>query len=205
MTTIDEKLSIYEVLHKIQKSIIVPKEKYNSHGKFHYRTCEQIIDGAKKVMPEGATLLLADEPFFLEGRFYIKATTTFSFKGDSISCSGYAREPENQTGMNASQLTGSASSYARKYALSGLLALDNNTDIDALDNGNHLDEKDKTKQDDFIEIDQFENIVSLIDETKSDAAKMCEYLGIEAIKYIPKSKYDSVISLLERKKKEGQQ
>jgi hypothetical protein len=121
-----------KTLLEIQKKIKVPKNQFNSFGKYNYRSCEDIIEGVKPVLAEcGYWLTLSDEVVMLGNRYYFKATATISNGKDSHSCTSFAREEESKKGMDASQISGTASSYARKYALNGLFAIDDAKDSDA--------------------------------------------------------------------------
>ena len=122
---------ITETLHKIQTSLVAPKNQFNSFGKYKYRSCEDILEGLKKVLKDHkAAVLLEDEIVDVGGRIYVKATATLRAGDESISASAYAREELEKKGMSESQITGSASSYARKYALNGLFAIDDTKDAD---------------------------------------------------------------------------
>ena len=127
-------MNIYEKLSKLQARISVPKSRFNSFGNYHYRSLEDIFEAIKKPLEEiKLALLMADDIAVSEGRFYIKATATLintEKPSEVISVSAFAREVDIKKGMDPSQITGAASSYARKYALSGLLLLDDNQDAD---------------------------------------------------------------------------
>lgn len=129
---------IYQKLNRLQTELKAPKGQYNSFGKYHYRSCEDIMEAVKPFLRElGLVLLLGDEMAQVGGRYYVKATATLvdAESGESVAAEAYAREEEVKKGMDASQITGSASSYARKYALSGLLGLDDTKDSDATSRG----------------------------------------------------------------------
>lgn len=123
-----------EILKRIlavQTQLVAPKSQFNSFGKYKYRRAEDILEALKPLLKEQElTLLIADEPFFIEGRFYIKATATVCYGDESVSTVAYAREGDNKTGMDPAQVTGATSSYARKYALGGLFCIDDNADPD---------------------------------------------------------------------------
>lgn len=119
-------------LQKIQAELKVPKSQLNKFGGYSYRSCEDIVEAAKIVLSKyGYILTISDEIVEVGGRIYVKATATISDGSESISTSAFAREPETQKGMSDSQVTGAASSYARKYALNGLFAIDDTADSDA--------------------------------------------------------------------------
>ena len=132
-------MNIYEKLAAIQKEISVPKNNVNEYGKYNYRSCEDILAAVKPLLEKtGTVLTLDDEIVLVNERYYIKATATLlsvdDGKLDTITNCAYAREEEVKKGMDASQITGSCSSYARKYALAGLFLLNGEKDADARDN-----------------------------------------------------------------------
>lgn len=130
------KKNIYGALADIQVKLNAPKGQYNSFGKYKYRSCEDILAAVKPLLTANdCTLTLSDDVVMVGNRTYIKATATLSIDGgESVSTTAYAREEEGKKGMDASQVTGAASSYARKYALNGLFAIDDMVDSD---NGNN--------------------------------------------------------------------
>lgn len=122
---------VFTVLEKIQKSLNAPKDKYNSYGSYFYRSCESIIEAAKKVYAdEHVVLNLSDRIELVGARYYVVSTATLKSLVDnsSYSVEAWAREPDSRKGMDESQVTGSSSSYARKYALNGLFAIDDSRD-----------------------------------------------------------------------------
>ncbi len=124
-------MKIYGTLSQIQASLKAPKGQFNSFGKYKYRSCEDIVEAIKPLLVKPkAALLLSDEVVMIGDRVYIKATATLQAESESVSVCGYAREPEIKKGMDVSQVTGACSSYARKYALNGLFAIDDAADPD---------------------------------------------------------------------------
>lgn len=118
-------------LLKIQIELKAPKNQYNSFGEYRYRSCEDILEAVKPLLKEtNSVLLLSDEITEVGERIYVKATATLKDKKDSISVSAFAREVEEKKKLDGSQLTGVASSYARKYALNGLFCIDDTKDAD---------------------------------------------------------------------------
>ena len=113
-------------LIQIQKKLNAPKGQYNSFGKYKYRSCEDILAAVKPLLAETeTTLTLHDEMLLVGNRYYVKATATLTSKdGLTVQTTAFAREEDAKKGMDASQVTGAASSYARKYALNGLFAID---------------------------------------------------------------------------------
>lgn len=132
-------MAIYEKLSEIQTKLKAPKGQYNSFGKYKYRSCEDILEAVKPLLGEQKLhIIISDEIVSVGNRFYVKATATISDGENSISTSAYAREEESKKGMDGSQVTGAASSYARKYALNGLLAIDDTKDSDTTNKGDKV-------------------------------------------------------------------
>ena len=119
-------------LVEIQGRLKAPKNQMNKFGGYRYRSCEDILEAVKPLLKErDCQLVLADEIVCLANRFYVKATATLvSASGESVSVSAFAREAETKKGMDEAQITGTASSYARKYALNGLFLIDDAKDAD---------------------------------------------------------------------------
>lgn len=127
-------MNIYKKLLGIQYKLKVPKAQYNSFGKYNYRSCEDILEAAKPwCAAEGLLILLTDDVREVGGRVYIEAEAKLidTEDGECISVKADAREDAEKKGMDGSQISGSASSYARKYALNGLFCLDDTKDADA--------------------------------------------------------------------------
>lgn len=115
----------------VQTELKAPKGKYNSFGKFKYRSCEDILEAVKPLLAKfGLMLTLSDEVVNVFERVYVRATATLTDGDKSITVSAYAREDLSKPGMSESQITGTASSYARKYALNGLFLIDDTKDAD---------------------------------------------------------------------------
>lgn len=118
-------------LVEIQKELKAPKNQRNTFGKYNYRSCEDILEAVKPLANElGCSVMLSDTVKEIGGRVYVEATARLVKGGEGIQCTALAREPLSQKGMNEAQITGSASSYARKYALNGLFAIDDTKDVD---------------------------------------------------------------------------
>lgn len=123
-------MCIYKKLIEIQSKLKVPRAQYNSFGNYYYRSGEDIVEAVKKILPEDTLLLLSDDLVLIGERYYVRATAALVDKNGKIEAHGFAREPLAKKGMDESQITGTASSYARKYALNGLFALDDTKDAD---------------------------------------------------------------------------
>jgi len=135
-------MNIYEELGKIQKALKAPKNQFNDFGKYKYRSCEDILEALKPITPNGMAFVIHDEIVFVGTRHYVKAVAAFHSNGEKVECSALAREPESKKGMDESQITGAASSYARKYALNGLLLIDDTKDADSTNKHDKEEKKD---------------------------------------------------------------
>ncbi|QDP49767.1 MAG: putative essential recombination function protein [Prokaryotic dsDNA virus sp.] len=121
-------------LNKVQSELKAPKGQTNKFGGYKYRSCEDILEAVKPLLGD-STLTITDDIVAVGDRIYVKATATFTDEDKQvISVSAFARESETKKGMDDSQITGSASSYARKYALNGLFLIDDTKDADTMDN-----------------------------------------------------------------------
>ena len=120
-------------LVNIQNELKAPKSNFNSFGKYRYRSAEDILTAVKPLLAKySCTMTVSDEVVFIGSRFYIKATVTImDEEGNTESVSAFAREDESKKGMDGSQITGTASSYARKYALNGMFLIDDTKDADS--------------------------------------------------------------------------
>ena len=125
-------MNIYQSLNYIQSNLKAPKGQFNSFGKYHYRSCEDILEGVKPHLKETNTcLVISDEIVTIGEHNYIKATATlYGADGGAVANSAFAKEPLEKKGMDPSQITGATSSYARKYALNGLFCIDDTKDAD---------------------------------------------------------------------------
>lgn len=153
-------------LAQIQAEVKAPKGQFNSFGKYKYRSAEDILESVKPVVnPKGFSISISDTIILVGDRFYVQAIATLTDGKETYTATGYAREEESKKGMDGSQVTGAASSYARKYALNGLFALDDTKDADAT-NTHGQDQKQPAKTDlilvsDHQILDQLKNITTI--------------------------------------------
>lgn len=169
---------LLQKLLKIQAELKAPKNQYNKFGEFYYRSCEDILSAAKPLcIREGILLYVTDEVKMIGERYYVKATASVTDGENTIFSEAYARETESRPKMDAAQLTGSASSYARKYALNGLFCLDDTKDADALNTG----EPQKAKTKDYY-----------LREVAAEAKK--QHLGGKEVQYILRTRYQKSAS-----------
>lgn len=136
---------IHQKLAAIQAALKAPKSQYNEFGHYKYRKAEDILEAVKPILIENdCTLICSDELVLVGSRYYIKATATLTDTedGSSVSTTAFAREEDEKKGMDGSQITGASSSYARKYALNGLLCIDDTADSDTTNIGDGKPRKD---------------------------------------------------------------
>lgn len=180
-------------LINIQQKLKVPKSQTNSFGGYKYRNCEDILEAIKPLLAENKLLLLLnDEIVYVEGRFYVKAIATLlDEQGKQIAqTSAFAREEESKPKMDGSQVTGSSSSYARKYALNGLFAIDDTKDSDTTNKG---DKPEETKE---PETPAADNDIDLIEGLKAcdTIANLIQYKSLHLHQVSDKAKFLKVFA-----------
>lgn len=131
----------------IQSELKAPKSQFNKFGGYKYRKAEDILEAVKPLLTkQKCTLIITDDVVLIGNRIYVKATATIkNEKGECETTNGWAREEETKKGMDGSQITGASSSYARKYALNGLFAIDDNADSDTTNDGQHQEAQQQTQ------------------------------------------------------------
>lgn len=134
-------------LISIQSELKAPKSQFNKFGGYKYRKAEDILEAAKPLLAkQKCTLIITDDVVLIGNRIYVKATAIIkNEKGECETSTGWAREEETKKGMDGSQITGASSSYARKYALNGLFAIDDNQDSDAANEVQHQEAQQQTQ------------------------------------------------------------
>lgn len=169
-----------KTLIAIQNELKAPKNAYNSFGKYKYRSAEMILESVKPILKKhGCLLTLSDDLVYVGDRFYVKAVATLKTKDETFTVTAYAREEETKKGMDGSQITGTASSYARKYALNGLFLIDDTKDADT-------DEYQKTvraedKGDDAERQKLIQQITACANEKGIDVAELCKSAGVNSL------------------------
>lgn len=190
-------MSLSEKLSRIQTTLKAPKNLYNKFGKYKYRNAEGICEAVKPYLEQNKCyMVLKDDMLELGGRFYIRATATLydTESDDCIKATAFAREAESKKGMDESQITGAASSYARKYALNGLFLLDDTKDADS----NEYSEQGKENTDENKEAEQRQVELSKISEIKvKPLEERCRKEGIELSKLMRLYKVSSLSDLSE--------
>jgi len=129
--------NLIEKLIQVQSELKAPKGQYNNFGKYKYRNCEDILEAVKPLLKKNNLFLyISDDIGEISGRYYVTSKVSVTDGVDTLSVNGVAREEESKKGMDGSQISGASSSYARKYALNGLFAIDDTKDSDATNLGN---------------------------------------------------------------------
>ena len=205
------------ILNKIQQELKAPKNQKNSFGNYKYRSCEDILEAVKPLLGD-ATLTLSDEivcfaessaqatekyldknglPQIIRSggsKIYVKATATLK-DGDVIeTATAYAREADNKKGMDEAQITGSASSYARKYALNGLFLIDDTKDSDATN---------KHGKDVMTKADKLATVTSLFKYKEFDEGAFCRSFDVSELSELNEVQLDKAIDGLQKKKNKG--
>lgn len=199
-------MGINEKLMRIQTEIKAPKKLYNSFGKYNYRNAESICEAVKPYLTrENVVLTLSDEIVEIGGRVYVKATAQL---GDTetqeiYKASAYARESAEKRGMDESQITGTASSYARKYALNGLFLLDDTKDADSDEYHNQTSESkngNKTEQKpiDYISEEEFQTITKLVRQKNVNEQKLMEQYHVDSLIMLTRAQYTALKQKLEK-------
>lgn len=205
-------------LIEIQRELKAPKGNYNSFGKYKYRSAEDILESVKPLCHKnGCLLTLSDSVELIGERFYIKATAKITNGTDSVEVTAYAREEETKKGMDGSQITGTASSYARKYALNGLFCIDDTKDADtdeytARTRGTSAKKTEKKSAEELAEVanNKEANITpgaasylsGLAEETKSDITELFKFYDIERFEDMTVKQYEHCCNILEKRAKE---
>ena len=198
-------MNIYEKLTEVQNELKAPKSKYNSFGKYNYRSCEDILEAVKPILKaKRLAMTVKDDVFNIGDRFYIMATVTvFDCESEEkVTTTAYAREDADKKGMDGSQITGSSSSYARKYALNGMFAIDDTKDADSW----NTHDKDRTVEKKEAERATEEQIAKLRALYKGKEDKLTELLDKYDITnpvQFKRMEIQSVIDKLEAKLKQA--
>lgn len=172
-----------DALIKIQQELKAPKGQYNSFGKYKYRSAEDILEAVKPLLGKyNAQLTLSDEIIAVGDRVYVKAVATFTDGTAAEMVSAFAREPDDKKGMDASQITGTASSYARKYALNGLFLIDDTKDADTDEYAKQTGKGTKTAgPQQGIGTAVIESIDKLIKDTNTNRGQLLAYYNVQRL------------------------
>ena len=195
-------MNIHEKLLLIQTELKAPKNRYNSYGEYHYRSCEDILEAVKPLLNMAkAGLFIEDEVVEVGGRIYVAALVRFYDleKPDSyIAVKGFAREALERKKLDVSQITGTASSYARKYALNGLFLIDDVKDPDTDEYRTETEKKtDISVLDEYVTAEQCVKLEMLLKKAEVTSDKFCEAYKITIISELPSKQFDSAVRKLE--------
>lgn len=220
-----------QALKRIQQELKAPKGQYNSFGKYAYRSAEDILEAVKPLLAKyDAELTLSDDITEVGGRIYVKATARFiehdaeTNINDVTTVTAFAREPADKKGMDESQITGTASSYARKYALNGLFLIDDNKDVDAGEYGQQTNApqqhgqpaqqaanntrvngqartQNAAQRSTAASQTVIETITRLITETNTDTAKFLAFFKVNNVNELTAEQAKKAYNMLQSKKK----
>ena len=186
--------SVTEKLADIQQKLKAPKGQTNKFGGYKYRSCEDILEAVKPLLGD-LILTIQDDIVAVGERVYVKATAILSDGQSIIQTTAFAREAETKKGMDESQITGSASSYARKYALNGLFCIDDTADADSTN--------DHGKQAKVIDANQVAIINDLIEKTSTDLEKFLKAFNVSSVEQLGEASFDKAFNALQRKLKDA--
>lgn len=182
-----------EKLIHIQSRLKAPKGNYNSFGKYKYRSCEDILEAVKPLLvEEGLTLILSDEIKEIGGRYYVRATASLYDEKLLIKASAYAREEDTKKGMDASQITGTASSYARKYALNGLFLIDDTKDADTDEYAS------QTAHEEYAPTTEKKTLMRLCEDLNIDIADILHQVGVIDGKKMTSKQHAQALEILKK-------
>lgn len=191
-------MTIHQKLAKIQGELKAPKNQRNTFGNYNYRSCEDILEAVKPLAhAEGCVVTLSDEIVEVGGRVYVKATASIVVGEFVVSATAYARESEEKKGMDAAQITGAASSYARKYALNGLFCIDDTKDDDTRENTDTKKPVVKREDSNKASSGDVVRIAQLCKETKTELPKLYGHFGV--VNVPTKEQAVKIIAALEKK------
>ena len=196
----DEHL-ICEHLSAVQRAIKAPKEREGGHRNSKYRNAEDIIEAVKQILPVGCSLTMSDEPFVEADRFFIKSCALFLFRGQSIFTYGFAELPKSEPNRCIQQTTGATMSYARRYALCGLFAIDNSDDIDSPENHEYIKQESKKKTPEVervITIEQVLTLSQLVHDLKYDVKKLLERYKVGSLNDLVQSQFEHAMKGLKQ-------
>ena len=184
-------------LVNIQQRLNAPKSQFNAFGKYKYRNCEDILEAVKPLL-NGSILTISDELINVGDRYYVQATAKLELGEEYFFATAFAREAESKKGMDEAQITGSASSYARKYALNGLFLIDDSKDPDTRDNSSKPPEP-KSVSNVRIEPETTLELAKLIEDTDTDIEKFLDYFKIRKLDDMNTNQLTDALKILNKK------
>ncbi len=190
-----------DALRNIQSKLNAPKNLYNKFGGYKYRSCESILEAVKPLLAEyGAEVVLTDSIVNMGDRFYVKATAIFTCDDDQVIVSAYAREPASKKGMDESQITGTASSYARKYALNGLFLIDDAKDPDTDEHQIEREARAEAEKptDPKVKEDNIKKLEALASEAGVEMKVICKWANVRKVEDMSMTKWASACRKLQK-------
>ena len=190
-----ETKKIFEKLSEVQNELKAPKGQKNTFGNYRYRSCEDILEAVKPILQKHRlTLVISDEIVQKESRYYIQARATlYDLDSDNwVENMAFAREEETKKGMDSSQITGAASSYARKYALNGLFNIDDTKDADT-------DEYTKKTQDKELDVKLHTEFQKLLIDSETDLDELLKHYKVSDSTQLSESQLNEAISIMKKK------
>ena len=180
------------ILAQIQNELKAPKSRYNSFGKYKYRSCEDILEAVKPLLAKyDATLTIKDDMVEVGGRVYVMATARFVAEGFDTVVTAFARESDSKKGMDESQITGTASSYARKYALNGLFLIDDTKDADT-------DEYTAQTQGKKIGKAKAAALEKMLTDAGQDVSKIAAYYKVADLSDLTEEQHSEIVQRVNR-------
>lgn len=180
---------MYNILREIQMRVRATKDEYNEFGGFVYRNVEKMLTELKPILAEYESFItFSDTVKEVGGRCYVEATATLHTPKGDFSTTAFAREQETKKGMDQAQITGSCSTYARKYALCGLLAVDDGSK-----------DPDSKQNHEMITKGQVKIIEELANKKGSDITDICSYFKVDSLEEMTAEDYGKCLNMLNAK------
>lgn len=191
-------------LINIQHKLKAPKGRKNSFGNYKYRSCEDILEAVKPLLAEEeCTLTLSDDMVAIGERIYVKAVATIRKGDESVTVTAYAREAETKKGMDDSQITGTASSYARKYALNGLFLIDDTKDADTDEYANQTKAGENIEEDRPINKTEVKTLTQLSESYKVNTADICKRYKVNKLEDLSYHQYGAALRVFKSMEKKA--
>lgn len=193
---IKSEMSLKEKLMHVQSELKAPKGQYNSYGGYKYRSCEDILEAVKPLLKKYRVVIgLGDDIDQIGDRIYVRAVATLSDVDSTaqIKTSAFAREALTKKGIDESQITGSASSYARKYALNGLFAIDDTKDADTDEQRREKDSRAKQQSEETLTKSEVADVRKYIKNKRGSEEQFCAANGIKKLEALSRQKYNWVV------------
>lgn len=191
-------------LIQIQSELKCNKAQYNSFGKYSYRSCEDILEAVKPLLKKHDCIVsLSDEVVNIGERYYVKATASISSEQGVETVTAYAREAESLKGMSDSQITGTASSYARKYALNGLFLIDDTKDADTDEYANQTKAGENIEEDRPISKTEVKTLTQLSESYKVNTADICKRYNVNKLEDLSYHQYGAALRVFKSMEKKA--